>query len=57
VLRARQVIAGVDPVAVDAFATTAFWRDPGEIRHIRIAHELGVGEIDLSKLAIKEFDA
>ncbi len=56
VLRGRQVIAGVDPVAVDAFTTKAFWRDPGDIRHIRIAHELGVGEMDLAKLTIKEFD-
>jgi uncharacterized protein (DUF362 family) len=56
VLEGRQVIAGVDPVAVDAFATKAFWRDPGEIRHIRIAHELGVGEMDLAKLKIQEFE-
>ncbi|MFH1143110.1 MAG: DUF362 domain-containing protein, partial [Candidatus Eisenbacteria bacterium] len=39
VRRGRQVIAGVDPVAIDAFTTRAFWTDPGTIRHIRIAHE------------------
>jgi uncharacterized protein (DUF362 family) len=53
----RQVVAGVDPVAVDAFTTRAYWRDPGEIGHIRTAYELGVGEIDLSKLTISEFAA
>ena len=57
VLRGRKVIAGVDPVAVDAFTARAFFRDPAEIRHIRIAHELGVGEIDLSRLAIREIEA
>ncbi len=56
VLDARMVIAGVDPVAVDAYATRAFFREPNLIRHIRIAHELGVGEIDLAKLDIREFD-
>ncbi|MBD3237803.1 MAG: DUF362 domain-containing protein [Candidatus Eisenbacteria bacterium] len=53
----RQVIAGVDPVAVDAFATRAFFTDPARIGHIRIAHELGVGEVDLAKLRIREFEA
>ncbi|MBU1947859.1 MAG: DUF362 domain-containing protein [Candidatus Eisenbacteria bacterium] len=52
----RQVIAGVDPVAVDAFTTQAFFREPDRIDHIRIAHELGVGEIDLAKLKIHEFE-
>lgn len=53
----RQVIAGVDPVAVDAFTTRAFFGEPDRIGHIRIAHELGVGEIDLAKLQLREFDA
>jgi len=57
VRRGRQVIAGVDPVAVDAFTTRAFFREPERIDHIRIAHELGVGEIDLAKLKIREFEA
>jgi uncharacterized protein (DUF362 family) len=55
--RGRQVIAGVDPVAVDAFTTRAFWHAPERIDHIRIAYELGCGEIDLSKLEIREFAA
>ncbi len=56
VLQAQKVVAGVDPVAIDSFATKAFWREPETIRHIQIAYDLGVGEIDLSKLRIKEFD-
>jgi len=56
VLPAQKVIAGVDPVAIDSFVTKAFWGEPETIRHIQIAYDLGVGEIDLSKLNIKEFD-
>jgi len=48
-----QVIAGVDPVAVDAYGATLFGMKPEEIGHIRLAHELGVGEIDLGKVKIK----
>jgi len=51
---AQTVIAGVDPVALDAYVTHLFWQDPAEIRHIRIAHELGVGEIDFTKLSMRE---
>ena len=51
----KMVIAGTDPVAVDAYATTLFNRAPENISHIQYAYELGVGEIDLKKLNIKEF--
>jgi uncharacterized protein (DUF362 family) len=49
-----QVVAGVDPVAVDAFACRYHNRRPESVGHIRIAHELGVGEIDLARLRIQE---
>lgn len=57
VIEPQRVIAGVDPVAIDAAATEFFRQKPRDIPHIRIAYELGVGEIDLDKLKIKEFDA
>lgn len=50
-----EVIAGVDPVAVDTFALRYFNRAPETVGHIRIAHELGVGEMDLGRLKIEEF--
>ncbi len=50
----KTVIAGTDPVAVDAYTTTLFNREPSDIRHIRYAYELGVGEIDLQKLKIEK---
>ncbi len=49
-----QVVAGVDPVSVDAFACRYLQRLPESIGHIRVAHELGVGEIDLARLRIQE---
>jgi uncharacterized protein (DUF362 family) len=53
----KTVIAGTDPVAIDAYATTLLRRDPHDIRHIQYAHELGIGEMDLKKLNIKEISA
>lgn len=49
----KKVIAGVDPVAVDAFGATLFGMKASDISHIRLAHELGVGEIDLKKMRVK----
>lgn len=54
VRRARQVVAGVDPLAVDAFIARAFFRDAQRIPHLLAAYELGVGEIDLAKLRVRE---
>ncbi len=54
---AKQVVAGVDPLAVDAFATRYFDLEPHQVRHIQRAYELGVGEIALGGLKIKEFSA
>lgn len=40
------IIAGKDPVATDATTARVMGIDPHEIRHIREAHQKGVGEID-----------
>jgi uncharacterized protein (DUF362 family) len=40
------IIAGTDVVATDATACRAMGIDPHEIRHIRRAHEKGLGNID-----------
>ena len=50
---ANKVIAGVDPVAVDAYGTTLFGLKPEDVEHITLAYELGVGEIDLAKVRVK----
>lgn len=49
----RTLIAGRDAVAVDAAATLMFGSQPQDIHHIRIAHEMGTGTMELDNLAIK----
>jgi uncharacterized protein (DUF362 family) len=48
----RALIAGRDIVAVDAAATLMFGEKPQDINHIRIAHEMGLGTMQLDQLAI-----
>ncbi|UCG31059.1 MAG: DUF362 domain-containing protein [candidate division WOR-3 bacterium] len=50
----KTVIAGTDPVAMDAYTATLFNRTAQDIQHIRYAHEFGVGEMNLDKLNIRE---
>ncbi|MFH1859668.1 MAG: DUF362 domain-containing protein [bacterium] len=51
-----KIIAGVDPVAVDAYGCTIFEKDPHQIGYINIAHKMGLGKIDSSKLKIKRIE-
>ena len=44
-----KVIAGVDPVAVDAYGATLFGLKPEQINHIKMAAQMGVGKIDVGK--------
>ena len=46
------VIASADPVACDAYATTLFDLQPGEISSTVAAYKLGLGEMDLAKMRI-----
>jgi uncharacterized protein (DUF362 family) len=53
----RTVIAGTDPVAVDAFVLgLAAWNnrtlEPSSVKHIRLAYELGLGELDMKKVDV-----
>jgi hypothetical protein len=51
------VIAGIDPVAVDAYSTRFHEILPERIRHICEAYDLGVGEMHTEKLRIEEVKA
>jgi uncharacterized protein (DUF362 family) len=51
------VIAGTDPVAIDAFGATCQDVAASDIISVRKAYELGIGEMDLSKLSIIEIQA
>jgi uncharacterized protein (DUF362 family) len=50
------VIATVDPVAADAFATTLFGLRPEEISSTVAAHRMGLGQMDLAKVHLLERD-
>lgn len=44
------VVAGEDPVAVDACISRMMGIDPNGVTLIRLAHEAGLGEIDVAKM-------
>ena len=50
---ADTLIAAVDPVAADAYATTLFGMQPEDIESTVAAHKLGLGEIDIQRMQIK----
>jgi uncharacterized protein (DUF362 family) len=53
VLVAGQVVAGVDPVAVDSYALRYFGLELDAVPHITAAAEQGGGTADLSRLGIR----
>jgi len=48
----NQLIFGTDPVAVDAYAATLFGKQPFDVLHIKLAHDMGVGCGDLQQVRI-----
>ncbi|MBN1396620.1 MAG: DUF362 domain-containing protein [Bacteroidetes bacterium] len=52
--KANKIVAGKNCVAVDAYCAALLGLTPKEVLMIRYAHELGLGEIDIGKLSIKE---
>ena len=50
----QYIVAGVDPVAVDAYCTRFVNLSGEKVMIIKNAHQHGLGEIDLTKLRIKE---
>lgn len=46
------IIASTDPVAADAFTTTLFDLEPGDIESTQEAYKMGLGEMDLAKMKI-----
>lgn len=51
---ARRIVAGIDPVAVDAYGATLFGIPPNEVGYIRASHEQKLGEIDYRLSGIEE---
>lgn len=54
VVKPRKVVAGTDCVAVDAYGATLLNLKPAEILPIKMAYKHKIGEMDLSKIKIKE---
>ncbi|MBI5191802.1 MAG: DUF362 domain-containing protein [Nitrospirae bacterium] len=50
------VVAGTDPVAVDAFGATLFGITANDVPHVMNAARLGLGVADLAKIKIKTID-
>ena len=48
----NHVVAGTDPVAVDSYGATLFGMKGRDIGHIKAASDMGLGEIDLSKVTV-----
>lgn len=48
------ILASPDPVAADAYATTLFGLNPEQIDSTRAAAAMGLGEMDLKKMAIRK---
>lgn len=46
------VIAGTDPVAVDAVGAAVMGIDPREVKHLRYAEEKGIGTCDMKRIKI-----
>jgi len=50
----KTVVAGTDPVALDAYVAKAYWDlDPEQLPYLRMAASRGLGTVDFEKLAVK----
>ena len=54
--KAYKIVVGVDRVAVDAYTSTLLGHEPKNVQMIKMANEHGLGEIDLTKIRIKEMN-
>lgn len=57
VKEAGEVVVGVDPVAIDRYASELLEQDVDDVRYIEAGYELGLGEMDLDKVQIVYVDA
>ncbi len=54
IIKPKKVIAGTDRVAIDSYCCSLWGLEGKDILQITKAHDHGLGEIDLSKMKIKE---
>jgi uncharacterized protein (DUF362 family) len=53
VVEMRTLLASADPVAIDAAAARLLGHEPEKVTHVRIAAEMGIGVMDLSKVDVR----
>ncbi|MGP8175292.1 MAG: DUF362 domain-containing protein [Terracidiphilus sp.] len=50
----KTIVAGTDPVAIDAYVAKAYWNlDPEQMLYLQIAAGRGLGTVDFEKLQVK----
>ncbi len=50
----KTIVAGTDPVAIDAYAAKAYWNlDPEHLPYLQMAAARGLGTLDFASLAVK----
>jgi uncharacterized protein (DUF362 family) len=50
----KTMVAGTDPVALDAYVAKAYWNlDPEQLPYLQMAAARGLGSVDFDKLAVK----
>jgi len=54
--RPQKVLVGTDRVAIDAYCATLFGLNPQDVIAVKRAYAHGLGEMDLSKINIKEIE-
>ena len=52
VVKMKSLVVSTDPVAADAAATLIFGSQPTDIRHIRLAADMGLGRLNLKEMSI-----
>jgi uncharacterized protein (DUF362 family) len=48
------IIVGVDQVAIDSYGATLFGMKGSDLGYVTLGHQIGLGQMDLSKLHIKK---
>lgn len=50
------LIVSKDQVAADAYASTLFFKSPDEVKYIRLAKEMGLGQTDIDKMNVHKIE-
>jgi hypothetical protein len=50
----KTIVAGTDPVALDAYVAKAYWNlDADHLPYLKLAADRGLGTVDFEKLQVK----